>query len=182
MPRVVVPLAVGFEEIEAITLIDILRRAGIEVVTAFLDDPSVIGSHQIEVKADASINTIQADDFDAMVLPGGMPGSENLKNDERVIRLLQDFNQKGKDTAAVCAAPIVLAQAELLEGKKATSFPGYKAQLGQVHYKEDRVVEDGTVVTSRGPGTAAYLAFTLVKRLVGEEKAKQIQNAMLYAL
>ena len=115
--RVLVPLAEGFEEIEAVTVVDLLRRAGIEVHTASLAGSRVTGSHGIAVEADISIDAADASDYDMVVLPGGMPGSDHLKRDSRVIALLQQFADQGRYTAAICAAPGVLAHAGLLAGR-----------------------------------------------------------------
>ncbi len=179
MPKVVVPLADGFEEIEAMTIIDVLRRAGIEVTAAGLHSGPIEGAHRVRVVADAAIDTITSDDFDMIVLPGGQPGSDNLNANEMVRSLIRDFVGKGKLTGAICAAPYVLASAGILEGKKATSFPSYSGKLSGAIYQEKTVVEDGNIMTSRGPGTAACFALAIVERLVGKEKAKSIREAML---
>ncbi len=179
MPKVVVPLADGFEEIEAMAIIDVLRRAGIEVTAAGLHSGPIQGAHRVKVVADATIDTISADDFDMIILPGGQPGSDNLNANERVRTLIRDFNAKGKLTGAICAAPYVLAAAGILEGKKATSFPSYSGKLAGAIYQEKTVVEDGKIMTSRGPGTAVYFALAIAERLVGKEKANSIKEAML---
>jgi 4-methyl-5(b-hydroxyethyl)-thiazole monophosphate biosynthesis len=180
MARVVVPLADGFEEIEAMSIIDILRRAGIETVIAGLHERPITSARGVKVLPDTTIDTIKAEDFDMIVLPGGQPGTDNLNADERVKKLIQDFYNKGKLTGAICAAPYVLANAGVLEGKKATSYPTYKEKLGNVNYLEDIVVEDLNVLTSRGPGTAACFAFKIVEKLAGKEKADQLKQAMLF--
>jgi 4-methyl-5(b-hydroxyethyl)-thiazole monophosphate biosynthesis len=125
MSKVLVPLADGFEEIEAVTIVDLLRRAGVEVRTASLAGREVTGSHGITVMADSGLDEVEAGDYDMIVLPGGMPGTTHLKSDSRVARLLRQFAESGRYTAAICAAPSVLAHAGLLEGRKATSFPGF---------------------------------------------------------
>jgi 4-methyl-5(b-hydroxyethyl)-thiazole monophosphate biosynthesis len=180
MARVVVPLADGFEEIEAMSIIDILRRAGIETVIAGLHEGPITSARGVKVLPDTTIDTIKAEDFDMIVLPGGQPGTDNLNADERVKKLIQDFYNKGKLTGAICAAPYVLANAGVLEGKKATSYPTYKEKLGNVDYLEDIVVEDSNVLTSRGPGTAACFALKIVEKLAGKEKADQLKQAMLF--
>ncbi len=180
MPKVIIPLAQGFEEIEAVTLIDIMRRAGIEVTVAGITEGNITGSHKIQITPDTELSTIQAENYDSIVLPGGQPGSDNLAKDPTLLTLLQEFNRKQKITAAVCAAPIVLAKAGLLENKQVTVYPGYEQVLGNVHFSTDSVVTDGTVITSRGPGTAASLAFTIVEHLVGKEKSEQLRKTMLY--
>ncbi len=179
MAKVVVPLADGFEEIEAVTIIDVLRRAGIEVTVAGLHSGSVEGAHRITVLADTTIDMITSADFDMIVLPGGQPGSDNLNADDRVRALVRDFHLKGKLTGAICAAPYVLAGAGILEGKKATSYPSYSEKLGGAIYQEQTVVEDGKILTSRGPGTAVYFALAIVERLAGREKANAVRESML---
>ncbi|HTG00979.1 MAG TPA: DJ-1 family glyoxalase III [Nitrospirota bacterium] len=179
MPRVAVILADGFEEVEAMAVIDVLRRAEIDTVVAGLHDGAVTSARKVRVLVDAEIDTIQADVFDMIVLPGGQPGSDNLKKDERVKDLLQHFAGKGKLMAAICAAPIVLENAGLLKGKNATSFPSYREKLSSAIYQEKAVVVDGNIVTSRGPGTALTFGLAIVERLLGAEKAKRISEAML---
>jgi 4-methyl-5(b-hydroxyethyl)-thiazole monophosphate biosynthesis len=176
MPRVLVPLAAGFEEIEAVTVIDLLRRAGIEVHTAALADRHVTGSHGITVEADMVLDAALANDYEMIVLPGGMPGAENLKQDARVIALLRRFRDEGRYTAAICAAPGVLAHAGLLEGRSATSFPGFLRpdSAPGLALSEAPVVVDGKVVTSRGPGTAIDFALSLIELLSGGDAAHEV--------
>ncbi|MEI6428778.1 MAG: DJ-1 family glyoxalase III [Pseudanabaena sp. ELA607] len=186
MPQVLVPLAQGFEEIEAITIIDVLRRGGITVTTATLNDVTdnrqVTGSHQITISADTWLDQVIGNyldhDFDAIVLPGG-PGTFTLRDDARIIDLLQSYARAGKITAAVCAAPVVLSAAGLLQGKRGTSYPSVQSQLELAAYVTDPVVVDGTVVTSRGPGTAMAFALQLVSMLAGESVADQLQQDMI---
>jgi 4-methyl-5(b-hydroxyethyl)-thiazole monophosphate biosynthesis len=179
MPKVVILLAEGFEEVEAVAIIDVLRRAEIEVTSAGLHEGPVTSARKIIVLPDTVIDKIRTEDFDMVVLPGGQPGADNLNNDARVRTLLSEFHKKGKLTGAICAAPYVLANAGILEGKHATSYPTYKDKLGNVMYEEKTVVEDGNVMTSRGPGTALCFGLSIVAKLVGKEKAQQIRQAML---
>ena len=183
MPRVLVPLAQGFEEIEAVTVVDLLRRAGIEVHTAALDGPLVTGSHGIAVQADIALDAAAADDYAMIVLPGGMPGAERLKNDPRVISLLRRFAADGRYTAAICAAPGVLAHAGLLDERAATSFPGFLTadSAPGIRLREDPVVVDGKVVTSRGAGTAMEFALALVGLLAGPEVQQQVAERLQMA-
>ena len=183
MARVLVPLAAGFEEIEAVTVVDLLRRAGIEVHTASLDGPRVTGSHAIALVADMALDAAVADDYDMIVLPGGMPGAEHLKNDPRVISLLRRFAATGRFTAAICAAPGVLAHAGLLEERKATSFPGFLAadSAPGIRLCDAPVVVDGKVVTSRGAGTAMEFGLTLVGLLEGAEARRQLEERLQLA-
>jgi protein deglycase len=175
---VIVPLAEGFEEIEAVTIIDVLRRAGVLVTAVYLKKNPVIGSHAISVTADKNIDDIQASDFDSIVLPGGMPGSSNLKDDPRVVSLIRDFNGAGKITAALCAAPLVLGHAGVLKGKRATCFPGFEEQMTGATPVPDPVVRDGIIITGRGPGCAVPFALELVAALVGKEKAESVKENM----
>lgn len=181
MPRVAVILADGFEEVEAFAIIDVLRRAGIDTVVAGLHDGPVTSARKVRIISDTAVNTVKADDFDMLVLPGGQPGADNLNADERVIALIKSFAKKGKLTGAICAAPIVLGKAGMLMGKRATAYPSYKDKLGGATYEEKAVVEDGTVLTSRGPGTALAFGLAIVARLVSAEKARKIKEAMLIA-
>lgn len=181
MSKVLVPLAPGFEDLEATTIVDLLRRAGIEVITAGLVPGLVQGARGMRVQPDANLDQVLDQAFDMIVLPGGMPGAENLKNDARIQALLKRMAAAGKYTAAICAAPIVLAEAGLLAGKKATSYPGFldKLSLPGTTCLNDAVVVDGRVVTSRGPGTAMDFALELIALLVGEAKREQVEVGLV---
>jgi 4-methyl-5(b-hydroxyethyl)-thiazole monophosphate biosynthesis len=179
MSRVLLPLAQGCEEIEAVTLIDILRRAGIEVITAGLAPGQVCASRGTVLLPDTTLDLVLSETFDMIVLPGGMPGSEHLKNDTRIISLLQRLALAGKFVAAICAAPMALHAAGLLEGKRATSFPGVLDELpGSHRYLDEAVVVDGNIVTSRGPGTAMDFALTLVELLAGKRKRDEVEASL----
>ncbi len=178
MAKVLIPLAQGCEEIEAVTVIDILRRAGIEVVSASLDGQPVVASRGVALLADVVLDAVLHDHFDMIVLPGGQPGSNNLKADQRVMTLLQHMAQQGKYLAAICAAPSVLASAGLLDGRQATSFPGALDKFSLVNQQPDAVVEDGTLITSRGPGTAMDFALVLVERLAGKAKRFEVETGL----
>jgi 4-methyl-5(b-hydroxyethyl)-thiazole monophosphate biosynthesis len=177
MPRALVIVADGFEEIEAVTVIDVLRRAGVEVVAAALDGDHATGSHAIRVTCDVPLEKVRASDFDAVILPGGMPGAAALRDSPRVRAVVSELASAGKLVAAICAAPIALDAAGVLRGKRATSYPGF--ELPSAEYSEDRVVGDGNVVTSRGPGTALEFALELVRRLAGAERAEALAQGML---
>ncbi len=179
MPKVIVPLADGFEEIEAMAIIDILRRAGIEVTVAGLHSALIESARHVKVAPDTTIDTITADDFDMIILPGGQPGSDNLNASGEVKNLIRDFHRKGKLTGAICAAPYVLANAGVLEGRRATAYPSYSEKLGGAIYQDKTVVEDGNIMTSKGPGTAICFALAIVEKLVGREKANAVKEAML---
>jgi len=183
MPRVLVPLASGFEEIEAVTIIDVLRRAGVEVVVAGIAGPGAIeGSHGIAVQVPVGLATA-GDTWDLIVLPGGEPGTTHLAADTRLVGLLERHAAAGRPLAAVCAAPRVLARAGLLRGRNATSYPSAEAELraGGAHYLEARVVRDGSIVTSRGPGTALEFALEVLDLLGLGGRAQELRRAMLVA-
>jgi protein deglycase len=177
MSRVLVPLAEGFEEIEAVTIVDLLRRAGVEVVTAGLAPGPVTGAHGISLAPDTDLGSVLGQRFDMAALPGGMPGSANLAADPRLLAFLRQLVDCGGCVAAICAAPSVLAQAGLLAGKHATSFPGF---LGPENapgtiLSEAPVVADGQVITSRGPGTAIDFALALIERLEGAAARRSVE-------
>lgn len=179
MKRVVVPLASGFEEIEAVTVIDILRRAGIEVTVAGLTEGPVKGRCGIQLVPDGLLDRVSAADFDMVVLPGGAGGTDHLKKDPRIHHLLREMEKSGKYTSAICAAPTVLSAAGMIGGKRLTSHPTVKDGLSGAVYSEERVVIDGNLVTSRAPGTAMEFAFTLVEILEGPEKAKEVNQGVM---
>lgn len=179
MPRCCVLLAAGFEEIEAVTVIDVLRRADVEVTALGLDDTEVVGSHGITVHADGLLDEAAGQAWDLVVLPGGMPGSATLRDDPRVAALVKCQHGAEKKVAAICAAPIALGKAGVLAGRQATSYPGFDDQLTGADYRQERVVVDGHLTTSRGPGTALEFALELVGQLAGAEKADSLRQAML---
>lgn len=180
MSNVALVLTHGFEEIEAVAVVDILRRAGLHVVIASLDGQSVVGAREIRLGVDTGIDLLRVDELAALVLPGGAPNAKALRDEPRVIDLLRQMAEAGKIVAAICAAPIALHAAGLLDGRKATSYPGF--ELPKAEYLTERVVEDGQVITSRGPGTVFEFALTLVRRLVGAAKATELRQAMLIQL
>lgn len=182
MARVLVPLAEGFEEIEAVTVVDLLRRAGIEVCIAALGPSSdpVVGSHGIGVRADAALADVDEAAFDMIVLPGGMPGAAHLKDDARVVEMLRGAGERGGYIAAICAAPSVLAHAGLLDGRAATSFPGFldAQSTPGLQLSTAPVVIDGRIVTSRGPGTAIDFALTLIELLAGGRVRGEVESRL----
>lgn len=181
MAKVLVPLAQGCEELEAVTIIDLLRRADIEVITASLDNDVVVASRGVKLEADELLDDVMEYDFDMIVLPGGLPGADNLDNDERIHYLLKRVKEKDNYMAAICAAPKVLANAGLLDGMKATSYPGFidKMSLPQTQVLEAPVVTDGKVITSRGPGTAMDFALELIEILAGKEKRIEVEQPLM---
>jgi 4-methyl-5(b-hydroxyethyl)-thiazole monophosphate biosynthesis len=181
MARVLVPLADGCEELEAVTIIDLLRRAAIEVVVAGLKPGIVTGSRGVLLVTDTTLDIALRDEYDMVVLPGGLAGAERLKNDARVISLLQRMAESGRYTAAICAAPIALVEAGVLAGKTATAYPGVleKMALDQITHSTEAVVCDGHVITSRGPGTAMTFALTLIELLVDLPTRQQVEAALV---
>lgn len=178
MPRVLVPLAEGCEELEAVTVIDLLRRAGIDVVVAGLTEGVVKASRGVGLIPDVTLGTVLEQDFDMIVLPGGAGGAERLEGDARIRRLLQRQAAAGRYIAAICAAPRVLAAAGLLKGRRATSFPGFLDEAEGVNHVMTAVVVDGSLVTSRGPGTALDFALSLIDLLRGEGMAREVEAAL----
>lgn len=181
MATVLVPLAPGFEELEAVTVIDLLRRAQIDVVVAGLAPGPVKGSRGTVIVPDTTLAAALARDYDMIVLPGGQPGADNLENDPRIIDLLRKMAAQHKYTAAICAAPKVLATAGVLDGKRSTGYPGAldPARFPRVRVEKLAVVADGRVVTSRGPGTAMDFALELVQLLAGKEKRDQVETGLV---
>ena len=180
MASVLVPLAQGCEELEAVTVVDLLRRAGIEVITAGLDAQPVRASRGMMLIPDMSLDAALQQEFDMIVLPGGLPGADHLRDDPRVIDLLKKMAAADRYTAAICAAPRVLAHAGLLDGKRATSFPGALdvAAVPGIEYQEAPVVTDGKVITSRGPGTAMDFALTLIETLAGKQQRDAVEAGL----
>jgi len=177
-PRVCILLADGLEDIEAITLIDVLRRAGVDVTTLGVTGAEVTSAHNVTIKADALLSDAGGE-WDLVVLPGGIPGAEHLRDSEAVQSLVKSQVASGRKVAAICAAPIALAAAGVLEGRRATCYPGFDGQLAGANYCEDTVVVDGPVITSRGPGTALAFALNLVAELCGETTAAELSEGML---
>lgn len=175
MARALVILADGCEEVEAVTVLDILRRGRVEVVGASLAGRLVHGNHGIGIEADMPLDEALGQPFDMLILPGGQPGATHLGADPRVQRLLREFADQGRYLAAICAAPGVLAAAGLLQGRKATSFPDAIENLSGITYMESAVVRDGKIVTSRGPGTALDFALELLELLQGAETRGKVE-------
>jgi len=178
-PKVLVLLAQGCEELEAVTCVDLLRRAEIDVVTAGLDDQPVTASRGVTLAPDCALDEALEDEYDMVVLPGGLPGADHLAADPRVIDLVQRMAAAGKFTCAICAAPTVLAKAGVLAGKRATCYPGCLENAPDVTCTGEAVVRDGIVITSRGPGTAMDFALALVEALVGKEKRDTVEQALV---
>ena len=183
MARTLIPLAEGCEELEAVTIIDLLRRAGVEVITAGLKEGPVKASRGVVLHPDTTINEVLEQSFDMIVLPGGLAGADNLQRDPRIRQLLLRLNKEGKYTAAICAAPKVLASVGLLNGRKATSYPGALdgMDLPQVELTAMPVIRDEKVITSRGPGTAMDFALELIDILAGKAKRDEVERQLVRA-
>jgi len=180
MANVLVPLAQGCEELEAVTVIDLLRRAGVTVDSAGLDDRPVRASRGTVLVPDITLDEALTREYDMIVLPGGMPGADHLMNDTRIIGLVSRMAQQDKYTAAICAAPRVLARAGLLAGRRVTSFPGSLDvdAIAGIDYLEQPVVRDGSIITSRGPGTAMDFALELIDILCGRQQRDTVESAL----
>ncbi len=178
--KVLVPIADGSEEIEAVCIIDTLRRAGAEVTVASVGKLQVTASRGVKIVADARIADCTGQTYDCIVLPGGMPGAEHLRDSAKLIEMLREQKQAGRLYAAICAAPaVVLQHHKLLEKVRATCHPAFLSKLNPAHASDERVVVDGHCVTSQGAGTAIEFALKLVELLFGPAKAKEVGTAML---
>ena len=181
MAKVLVPLANGFEEIEAVSIVDVLRRADIEVVVAALDSNKLVtGANGIKIEADTSIQNVDVDTLDMVVLPGGWGGTHALADDENVQSILKSMDQKGKNIGAICAAPFALNKAGVLK-EKYTCYPSVENDIDKDGYQGDAsmVVEDQNIMTSRGPATALCFGLSIVKKLKGEESYNMLKDGLL---
>lgn len=182
MPKVLVPLAEGFEEVEGVTIIDILRRAGAEVVVAGVDRDVVEGSHGIAIEADVRLDSVDVIGFDMIVLPGGMPGAENLTTSHAVLQAVRQLSTAGRFVAAVCAAPMVLEEAGVLTGRTVTSHPNHSRFISSARHTGERVEVDEKVITGQAAGSAMEFAFKLVELLFGKEKVEAVNRSVLARL
>lgn len=182
MKKIVLLLAHGFEEIEAVTPIDILRRGGIEVTVAGIGNTDITGSHGIQIKCDTTIGQIVASNFDGVVIPGGMPGATNISKSVEAGQFIKSMYLDKKLVAAICASPsIVLSPLKILDGSKSTGYPGFESKFSKfVEIRTDNVVIDGDIITSRGPGTAADFSFAVLKYLLGKDEADTVSRSMLF--
>ena len=182
MPSVnaLIPLAQGCEDLEAVTLIDLLRRANIHVTTASLDEQPVTCARGTVILADTTLDEVLEKDFDLFVLPGGLPGADNLNADPRIHQLIDRLGKDNKLIGAICAAPKVLVTNGILEGKKVTAFPGSLAQLNtsNIELTDFAVQSDGNIITSKGPGTAMDFALTLIEMLLGSEARSKVEEPL----
>lgn len=181
MSRLGIFMADGCEEIEGLTVVDLVRRAGIEIEMISVDGKkSVTGSHKITFQTDIDKAGADYTSYDGIVLPGGMPGTTHLMEDETVNRVIKEFAQDGKLVAAICAAPSVLGNAGLLAGKTATCYPGVEGKLTGADFVIDPVAKDGNIITSRGLGTAIDFAAEIVAYLKDQEAAKSLKESIVY--
>ena len=181
MKKALVFLANGFEEIEAVTIIDVLRRANISVTVAGLTSNPIEGAHKLRIIPEKAVNEVSAQEFDTVICPGGSPGYKNLRKDSQVIQIIKNAFESNKLVAAICASPAVLADAGVLKWKYCTIFPGMENELlkGGGKPSQDDVVVDGNVVTSKGPATALLFALKLVELLEGKNVADPVANRLL---
>ena len=179
MKKVILFFADGTEEIEALTALDLLRRAGADVVLAGVGGREVTGSHGIRITADIDASDITSFDYDMVVVPGGMPGTLNMDGSEIVDKALRATSEKGGFITAICAAPLVLGKRGYLKNKRAICYPGFESYLEGAVLSDTRVCRDGNVITAAGAGVALEFALTLIGALYGEEKEKQIRASVL---
>lgn len=181
MKKVSVFFADGCEEIEALTVVDILRRAGVHVdIVSVTGKKEIIGAHQIGIETDTVFEEMDFTATDLLVLPGGMPGTLRLREHEGLCELLRTYDKENKYVAAICAAPSVLGELGILKGKRACCYPSFEEKLTGADVKMDPVVWDGHVITSRGMGTAISFALKLTEVLCGNEKAEEVRQSILY--
>lgn len=182
MKKVYLFLADGFEEIEGLTVVDLLRRAGIDIQTVSIKEETAIrGGHEILVQADLPWSKADFSQADMLVLPGGGVGTQNLENCQALLSLVKEFVEEGKDVAAICAAPRIFGSLGLLKGRKATSYPSEMGKLTGADCVETSVAEDGNIITSRGLGTAIDFSLALIARLDSLEKAEEIAKSVIYS-
>lgn len=182
MKKIAIIIANGFEEIEAVTPIDILRRGGIEVISAGVGGTNISGSHGIKIECDTIIGQINAEEFDGVVIPGGMPGAKNISESAEANKFIERMYLEKNLVAAICASPaIVLSPLKVLDGIKSTGYPGFESKFSSyAEIKTEKVVVDGNIITSRGPGTAADFSFAVLEYLTGNDKAKSVSQSMLF--
>lgn len=181
MSKLGIFMADGCEEIEGLTVVDLVRRAGIEIeMISVSGEKNVTGSHKIAFQTDVSKADADFASYDGIVLPGGMPGTTHLMEDDTVNRVIKEFATSGKLVAAICAAPSVLGNAGLLEGKKATCYPGVESKLTGADFVTDPVAKDGNIITSRGLGTAIEFAAEIVAYLIDADVAKSLKESIVY--
>lgn len=181
MANAVIFLADGFEEIEGLTVVDVLRRAGIGITTAAIRGGKIVcGSHNIKLYADDVFENVDFSQYDAVILPGGMPGTTYLMEHEGVNRVIKEFAKAGKLVAAICAAPGVLGEAGLLKGRKASVYPGFEEHLCGAEYVKNEVVIDGNIITAPGMGKALQFSFEIIRYLINGEAAEKMKEEIIF--
>jgi 4-methyl-5(b-hydroxyethyl)-thiazole monophosphate biosynthesis len=181
--KIMIPLAEGFEETEAITIIDLLRRAQIEAVTFSLTTEKLVkGSHGIYIQTDFTVEAIQKENFSGIVLPGGMPGSNHLRDSDVIMYLLDYFNSEKLLVAAICAAPIALGKAGILKGVSACCYPGCENQLTDAIISDNPICVDGNIITAKGMAFAIPFSLEIIKYIINEETANKIADGILFDL
>ena len=179
MATALIVIAEGFEEIEAVSVIDILRRGGIRLTVAGLTSTQVKGAHGLAITTDTLLESVKSDEFDALIIPGGEPGTTNLEKNDLVADLLKNQAESGRTVAAICAAPRILNGLGLLSGKRGTSYPSNADRMTDCTYVEDRVVVDSNIITSRGPGTAMEFGYAILESLKSKDISDRLKQAML---
>lgn len=179
MSQAAILIADGFEEIEAMTIVDVLRRADISIDLAGLDLEPKKGAHGVFVLPEISVDDIKSENYQMLILPGGQPGTNNLMAEPRVLKLVQDFYQTNKYLAAICAAPLVFGKLRILDEKEAACYPGCEKGLGQAKISDKKVVQSKNIITSQGPATAFCFALFLVEILKNKETAQKVQSGLL---
>ena len=181
MAKVAVFFAPGYEEIEALTVVDVLRRAQIQTdMVSVTGEASVCGSHGIDVKMDCVLSGNEAEEYDVCVLPGGMPGTLNLEKNETLMKVLDSFHEKGKLVAAICAAPSILGHRDMLKGKTACCYPGFEDELEGAEVTDEAVIKDGNIITSRAMGCALDFVLEILATLKSPEEADAMADSLLY--
>lgn len=179
--KLVIFLADGFEEVEALTVVDYLRRMDVAIdMVSITDNLEVIGAHDIKVIVDKLIKDVKSDNYTGLVIPGGMPGASNLRDNKEVIEIVKMMHKNNKMVAAICAGPIVLQKAGILEDKNVTSFPGFENELKDSNYKTDAVVVDSNIITAQGPNFARDFAIEIIRYLLNDDKVKALKSEILY--
>lgn len=184
MVNTAVLFAPGFEEVEGLTVVDLLRRANINTSIIGVEEKKVTGAHDVTITTDKTLDKVNIDKLDALILPGGAPGFQNLRKNKTVLSLITEANEKKKIVAAICASPSVLATAGVLENKKATIYPGMEEEIkkGGGILQDDLVVVDDTIVTSKGPATTMLFALKLIELLKDKETSEDVKNKVLLPL
>ena len=179
--KIIVFLTDGFEEVEALTVVDYLRRVGVGVdMVSITDEKNVKGAHSIEVVTDKLVGDIDIDEYRGAVIPGGLPGATNLQKSSEVIEIVRELNKQDKLVAAICAGPIVLQEAGVIKDRDFTCYPGFEGNIGDGNYIEKPVVRDKNIITGKGPALAIDFALEIVDYLLGKDKKEELKKDILY--